>query len=115
HRSTPHHVALLHHHDTTTTLTSTLSLHDALPISATGNVIGGTTPAARNVIGGDSDGAGVLIADAGAYGNMVIGNYIGTDVRDERSEEHTSELQSHLKVVCRLLLEKKKKQNQKTH
>src|SRR5260370_28406699 len=31
--------------------------------------------------------------------------------RDEpiRSEEHTSELQSHLNLVCRLLLEKKKK------
>src|SRR5438477_3503360 len=31
------------------------------------------------------------------------------DDRDERSEEHTSELQSHVKLVCRLLLEKKKK------
>src|SRR5260370_18779461 len=29
-----------------------------------------------------------------------------------RSEEHTSELQSHLNLVCRLLLEKKKKQTQ---
>src|SRR5207237_2241116 len=29
----------------------------------------------------------------------------------QRSEEHTSELQSHLNLVCRLLLEKKKKQN----
>src|SRR5260370_29420867 len=28
---------------------------------------------------------------------------------DSRSEEHTSELQSHLNLVCRLLLEKKKK------
>src|SRR5260370_16786588 len=28
---------------------------------------------------------------------------------DERSEEHTSELQSHLNLVCRLLLEKKKR------
>src|SRR5260370_5735184 len=27
---------------------------------------------------------------------------------DDRSEEHTSELQSHLNLVCRLLLEKKK-------
>src|SRR5260370_13540479 len=32
----------------------------------------------------------------------------------ERSEEHTSELQSHLNLVCRLLLEKKKK-NYKPH
>src|SRR5260370_16236688 len=30
-----------------------------------------------------------------------------------RSEEHTSELQSHLNLVCRLLLEKKKKQHPK--
>src|SRR5260370_27704279 len=29
--------------------------------------------------------------------------------RPERSEEHTSELQSHLNLVCRLLLEKKKR------
>src|SRR5207237_9780199 len=32
---------------------------------------------------------------------------------DQRSEEHTSELQSHLNLVCRLLLEKKKKKKQK--
>src|SRR5438477_810295 len=33
-----------------------------------------------------------------------------------RSEEHTSELQSHVNLVCRLLLEKKKKQSTKnTH
>src|SRR5260370_32151055 len=30
----------------------------------------------------------------------------------DRSEEHTSELQSHLNLVCRLLLEKKKKTHQ---
>src|SRR5690242_21158571 len=29
--------------------------------------------------------------------------------KDRRSEEHTSELQSHVNLVCRLLLEKKKK------
>src|SRR5438477_2955509 len=29
----------------------------------------------------------------------------------QRSEEHTSELQSHVNLVCRLLLEKKKKKN----
>src|SRR5207237_10330645 len=32
----------------------------------------------------------------------------------KRSEEHTSELQSHLNLVCRLLLEKKKKKKNKT-
>src|SRR4051812_49624368 len=35
---------------------------------------------------------------------------VGTGVRPRsRSEEHTSELQSHVNLVCRLLLEKKKK------
>src|SRR5260370_15794838 len=33
----------------------------------------------------------------------------------KRSEEHTSELQSHLNLVCRLLLEKKKKITPVTH
>src|SRR5260370_9255751 len=32
-----------------------------------------------------------------------------------RSEEHTSELQSHLNLVCRLLLEKKKKRTKEQH
>src|SRR5438477_5084354 len=32
----------------------------------------------------------------------------------KRSEEHTSELQSHVNLVCRLLLEKKKKKTPKT-
>src|SRR5690242_21265447 len=31
----------------------------------------------------------------------------GEDVPEDRSEEHTSELQSHVNLVCRLLLEKK--------
>src|SRR5438034_3008447 len=34
---------------------------------------------------------------------------IGASVSPDRSEEHTSELQSHSDLVCRLLLEKKKK------
>src|SRR4051812_49794536 len=34
---------------------------------------------------------------------------IDPDEREVRSEEHTSELQSHVNLVCRLLLEKKKK------
>src|SRR5436190_8512825 len=34
---------------------------------------------------------------------------------EPRSEEHTSELQSHSDLVCRLLLEKKKKTNNNTH
>src|SRR5690242_20837735 len=37
--------------------------------------------------------------------------YAFTATVTERSEEHTSELQSHVNLVCRLLLEKKKQQN----
>src|SRR2546426_6682875 len=36
------------------------------------------------------------------------------DVAEQRSEEHTSELQSPCNLVCRLLLEKKKKERQAT-
>src|SRR5438034_2760636 len=40
-------------------------------------------------------------------GNYTIG------IKEQRSEEHTSELQSHSDLVCRLLLEKKKKKEKK--
>src|SRR5260370_5850580 len=36
-------------------------------------------------------------------------NFLSSPPSVQRSEEHTSELQSHLNLVCRLLLEKKKK------
>src|SRR5690242_21045243 len=36
-----------------------------------------------------------------------------TSCGSRRSEEHTSELQSHVNLVCRLLLEKKKKKKKK--
>src|SRR5476649_3085666 len=67
--------------DTATTEIYTLSLHDALPIWASWSL----TPRseARRL----------------------------TWPRRRRSEEHTSELQSHSDLVCRLLLEKKKKPN----
>src|SRR5260370_11545881 len=39
------------------------------------------------------------------------GAYTAIAGRRARSEEHTSELQSHLNLVCRLLLEKKKNGN----
>src|SRR5438034_5319552 len=45
--------------------------------------------------------AGKQHPEPGAHHRLVVG--------DERSEEHTSELQSHSDLVCRLLLEKKKK------
>src|SRR5256886_6889809 len=42
-----------------------------------------------------------------------VGDVAWLHVRNVRSEEHTSELQSQSNLVCRLLLEKKKKTNQK--
>src|SRR5260370_24004450 len=44
---------------------------------------------------------------AGCEGSLTL-------TRRMRSEEHTSELQSHLNLVCRLLLEKKKKKKELT-
>ena len=46
---------------------------------ASSNTIGGTTTAARNVISGN-DRCGVEIPHVGSTGNLVQGNYIGTDV-----------------------------------
>ena len=48
-------------------------------LGASGNLIGGTTPGAGNLISGNNYD-GVRIADAGTTGNLVQGNYIGTDV-----------------------------------
>src|SRR5690242_5252844 len=45
-------------------------------------------------------------------GNMVVLPHTSKSIPyDPRSEEHTSELQSHVNLVCRLLREKKKKTN----
>src|SRR5260370_30967378 len=56
-------------------------------------------PAAR-LFGADS--IAVLVRGISQFGRERV--------RLSRSEEHTSELQSHLNLVCRLLLEKNKKQ-----
>ncbi|MCP4629396.1 MAG: tandem-95 repeat protein [bacterium] len=42
------------------------------------NTIGGTTPAARNIISGNTE-SGILIYQSGAAQNLVQGNYIGTN------------------------------------
>src|SRR5437899_8731158 len=73
----------------------TLSLHDALPIST---VIG---------VARDTDVRWIL----GEPRALV---YLPFAQRYDRSEEHTSELQSLRHLVCRLLLEKKKKRTPTT-
>src|SRR6266487_7168553 len=72
--------------DTATTEIYTLSLHDALPILCGRVGRGGVTRRHRA-------GSGLASRRGGRL----------------RSEEHTSELQSPVHLVCRLLLEKKKK------
>src|SRR3712207_8698269 len=89
--------------DTATTEIYTLSLHDALPISLhwlARMLVAGEDPrfiARRIVIFASED---VGMADPGA---------LAVATAAARSEEHTSELQSRQYLVCRLLLEKKKK------
>ncbi len=46
---------------------------------ATSNTIGGTTPGARNVISGNN-GDGIDINNAGTSQNVVVGNFVGTDI-----------------------------------
>src|SRR5438477_8649564 len=48
-----------------------------------------------------------LVLGGGLFHGLQL--WVNLPSRDKRSEEHTSELQSHVNLVCRLLLEKKKK------
>src|SRR5437588_7996765 len=73
--------------DTATTEIYTLSLHDALPISPSAPSLGVNSK--------------TTFAGSGGLRRTPIRS------RKARSEEHTSELQSHSDLVCRLLLEKK--------
>src|SRR2546429_1517897 len=87
--------------DTATTEIYTLSLHDALPISAIS--IAGARTSARVIV---PNSASMIMSPPGVPGVTAAsgpcsGGYL------MRSEEHTSELQSRLHLVCRLLLEKK--------
>jgi len=55
------------------------NLYGVIVVNSANNVIGGTTAAARNIISGNDDD-GVNIYGQPATNNIVIGNYIGTDV-----------------------------------
>src|SRR5437764_8169176 len=84
---------------TPTTEIYTLSLHDALPILARRlhRRCAGTNPAPP--------------IRRGSVRRMRTGHSAIAARGRGRSEEHTSELQSPMYLVCRLLLEKKKYQN----
>src|SRR5438034_4693748 len=61
-----------------------------------------------------SDAANGVIQIFTKRGDKLADGKLAVTVRNEyRSEEHTSELQSHSDLVCRLLLEKKKKKKKK--
>src|SRR5258708_34926556 len=87
----PYFSAIFFFNDTATTEIYTLSLHDALPISTK-----------RRGLRDHSAGTFLLPAD---FLRPCAKN---AELRSDRSEEHTSELQSPDHLVCRLLLEKKK-------
>src|SRR2546429_7277746 len=80
--------------DTATTEIYTLSLHDALPIWKLKDQLYKENIALREEI------------DKASMFEEIVGI---SPALHARSEEHTSELQSRLHLVCRLLLEKKKK------
>src|SRR5438445_1818612 len=83
---------------TATTEIYTLSLHDALPISGLILLDEKGKPTAWTAYAWSNGGSAAIV------------------LRDpKRSEEHTSELQSRQYLVCRLLLEKKKKGRQQRH
>src|SRR5256884_9937178 len=88
--------------DTATTEIYTLSLHDALPISLRPwpMLLQRILPSSSSV-------------PATTCGQPPLSAH-GARPIESRSEEHTSELQSRLHLVCRLLLEKKKKQSENT-
>src|SRR3712207_7033717 len=87
--------------DTATTEIYTLSLHDALPIFGSLHSLSDD---------GRLVGVGRLLhVDADATMRRYLGEMVGMIEGSDRSEEHTSELQSRQYLVCRLLLEKKKK------
>src|SRR5204862_7050299 len=91
---------------TKTTVIYTLSLHDALPISRT--MTPAPSPSARPSRR-RSNGRTTSDARARSRTNPATTKLERASTPPARSEEHTSELQSRRDIVCRLLLEKKKK------
>src|SRR3712207_8927152 len=93
--------------DTTTTEIYTLSLHDALPILARNRAAFDRVEFSPHALGG----AATVDMSTTLFGHRTA---LPLVLAPTRSEEHTSELQSRQYLVCRLLLEKKKKHLQYT-
>src|SRR3712207_7163636 len=93
--------------DTATTEIYTLSLHDALPIWE--GLLVDRLLVEHRLLGGELLGRG--LDDLELLGGGLVDDLglLGDGPGHRRSEEHTSELQSRQYLVCRLLLEKKKK------
>src|SRR3712207_8428061 len=92
--------------DTATTEIYTLSLHDALPICRHRRPVEpGRVP---EVLGARHRPAGDDQRGSPRRRRDVRAERLAAGVAPQRSEEHTSELQSRQYLVCRLLLEKKK-------
>jgi hypothetical protein len=53
--------------------------YDGVEIGTSNNTIGGATTSARNVISGNSNRDGVVVEGAGVSGDLIRGNYIGTN------------------------------------
>src|SRR5207237_6417897 len=94
----------------------TLSLHDALPIFGRGRqvehmVAAGAALAVQLIDPLFETREPGLVVELCRHVIYALGE--GIPDQGRRSEEHTSELQSHLNLVCRLLLEKKNEQYHK--
>src|SRR3712207_9019207 len=98
------HYIIFFFNDTATTEIYTLSLHDALPICITMPMISRVRmPLTIQAMSSVS----WKFSACAVWWRMKAPRSLNT----RRSEEHTSELQSRQYLVCRLLLEKKKKNN----
>src|SRR5699024_11877450 len=92
-----------------------LSLHDALPILSSNEPITVTGYPGVKPLATMWESSGKVKSNNDnilTYSASTFGGNSGSPV-NMRSEEHTSELQSRFDLVCRLLLEKKKKMKKK--
>src|SRR5206468_11289983 len=109
----PPRLSLSFYHPPAPPLLSTLSLHDALPLSpaaAARRAVAVRLPGGLGCARHPQPFAGHLALRRRDRAPAAPGRHLSAaPVGRARSEEHTSELQSRSDLVCRLLLEKKKK------